>query len=100
MGYNAVTIAAQGTNYYIFKENNDYFYSEDIDTLESFKKSKVSKLKKEDLVNITKKLKVLIKKHNREIHVNYINEQNGGAIETRVIQIKSGGKLSNFQSSG
>ena len=26
-------------NYYIFKENNDYFYSEDIDTLESFKKS-------------------------------------------------------------
>ena len=30
-------------NYYIFKENNDYFYSEDIDTLESFKKSKVSK---------------------------------------------------------
>jgi len=87
-------------NYYIFKENNDYFYSEDIDSLESFKKSKVSKLRKEDFINVTKKLKPFIKKYNREIHVNYINQQKGGNDEIKVIGITSGGKLSKLQSGG
>lgn len=87
-------------NYYIFKENNDYFYSEDIDTLESFKKTKVSKLKKENLTKITKELKDLIKKYNREIHVNYIQQQKGGNGEIRIIQIESGNKMSKLQSGG
>lgn len=87
-------------NYYIFKENNDYFYSEDIDTLESFKKAKVSKLKKENLIKVTKELKDLIKKYNREIHVNYIHQQKGGNNEIRLIKISSGRKLSNLQSGG
>ena len=80
-------------HHYVYKKDDEYFYDENIKTLNDFLEKPIPQHVKK-LENVTDQLQELIDKHGGlDEHVNYITKDfMKGGNESRIIEIHSGGK--------